>query len=169
MKNICKRLLLKMCSWNETGEKLKHSYSINYTIRKQVFSTFISEISENVYFDFMAGFSWSLYSDTIFLRCREKQTPNTTYLLELIKRRSKVQKNMSWKRALNFDQWKKFSANYKPVRVWVCLVYKFTENHCCLSSLSSFKLKRVILPLLKKYASYLEKYVSYQAKIFLVN
>ena len=39
-----------------------------------------------------------LYSDTVFLWCG-----NTKYL-ELIKRRSKVQKNMSCEHALNFDQ-----------------------------------------------------------------
>ena len=58
------------------------------------------------------------------------ETSNTKYL-ELIKRRSKVQeKNMSCERALNFDQWKTFSENYKPMRVWFWLVYKFTENYC---------------------------------------
>ena len=37
---------------------------------------------------------------------------------ELIKRRSKVQeKIMSCERALNFDQRKTFSENYKPMRV----------------------------------------------------
>ena len=40
------------------------------------------------------------------------------YLLELIKRRSKVQeKNMSYERPLNFDQGETFSGNYKPMRV----------------------------------------------------
>ena len=45
----------------------------------------------------MLGFiSWlvsvsSLYRDTIFLWCGNKYTPNNKYLLELIKRRSKVQ------------------------------------------------------------------------------
>ena len=34
---------------------------------------------------------------------------------------------------------------------------------------SSFKLKGGILPLLTKYVSELENYLSYQAKIFLVN
>ena len=34
---------------------------------------------------------------------------------------------------------------------------------------SSFKLKRGILPLLTKYVSYLENYLSYHAKVFLVN
>ena len=46
-----------------------------------------------------------------------------------IKRRSKVQeKNMSCDRALNFDQWKIFFENYKPMRVLLWLVYKFTKN-----------------------------------------
>ena len=44
-------------------------------------------------------------SHAIFLWCCEKYTPNTKYLLGLIKRRSKVQKkNMSLERALNFDR-----------------------------------------------------------------
>ena len=46
------------------------------------------------------------------------------------KRRLKVQETiMSCERALNFDQWKTFSENYKPMRVWLWLVYKFTENY----------------------------------------
>ena len=46
-----------------------------------------------------------------------------------IKRRSKLQeKNMSCDRALNFDQWKIFFENYKPMRVLLWLVYKFTKN-----------------------------------------
>ena len=66
------------------------------------------------------GFLWTLYSDTIFLWYGEKWTPNDKYLPELIKRRSKVQeKNMSCERGLNFDQWKTFSENYKPMRVWL--------------------------------------------------
>ena len=49
----------------------------------------------------------------------------------LIKRRSKVQeKNMSCKRALNFDQWKTFSKNYKPMGViMTCLqIYQKLSN-----------------------------------------
>ena len=46
------------------------------------------------------------------------------------KRRSKVQKtNTSCKHILNFDQWKTFPENYKPMRVSLWLVYKFTENY----------------------------------------
>ena len=59
---------------------------------------------------------------------------------------------MSCERALNFDQRKTFSENYKPMRVWLWLVYKFADN-CQISRLfseSSFKLKRGILPLLTK-------------------
>ena len=41
------------------------------------------------------------------------------------KRRSKVpEKNMSCECALNFDQWITFSENYKPMKVWLWLVYK---------------------------------------------
>ena len=76
----------------------------------------------------MIGFPWRLYSHTIFLWWGEKQTSNTKYL-ELIKRRPKFQeKNMSCERVLNFHQWKTFSENYKPMRVWLWLVYRFTEN-----------------------------------------
>ena len=53
-----------------------------------------------------------------------------------IKRRSKVQeKNMSCERALNFDQWKTFSENFKPMRVRLWLVYKFYRE---LLSLATF-------------------------------
>ena len=61
------------------------------------------------------------------------------YLLELIKRRSKVQENnMPCEHDLNFDQWKTFSESYKPIRVWLCLVYKFAENNCRLQLCSEF-------------------------------
>ena len=74
------------------------------------------------------------------------ETSNTKYL-ELIKRRSKVQeKNMSCECALNFDQWKTFSENYKPMRIWLWLVHKFTNNYIVPHDISpsSLKLKRGI-------------------------
>ena len=78
----------------------------------------------------MIAFPWSLYSDTIFLCCG-----NTKYL-EIIKRRSKLQKNhMLCERTLNHDHWKPFFKNYKPMRIWLWLVYKFTDNYCRLSQL----------------------------------
>ena len=36
----------------------------------------------------------------------------------------------SYERALNFDELKIFSENYKPMKVWSWIVYKFTENYC---------------------------------------
>ena len=57
-----------------------------------------------------------LLSHAIFPWCGEKNS-NDKYLLELIKRKPKVQeKNMSCECVLNFDQWKTFSENYKPMR-----------------------------------------------------
>ena len=102
----------------------------------------------------MIGFLESLYSHTIFLWWGEKQTPNTKYL-ELIKRRSKVQeKNMSYERALNFDHWKAFSENYKPMRVWLWFFTNLPRIIVARDfSTSSFKIKRSILPLLTKDAS----------------
>ena len=53
----------------------------------------------------------------LLLWTNASKTSNTKYL-ELIERRSKVQKkDMSCKRALNFDQRKTFSEDYKSIRV----------------------------------------------------
>ena len=71
--------------------------------------------------------------------CWETNSKQEISILELIKTRSKVQeKNMSCESALNFDQWKTFSENYKPMRVWVWLFYRFTENYCRLRLSSEF-------------------------------
>ena len=79
-----------------------------------------------------------------------------TYKSSLNKRRSKVQeKNMPCEQALNFDQWKTFSENYKPIKVWlwpVCKIYRellLLETFLRVYSNS----KKGILPLLIKYAS----------------
>ena len=120
----------------------------------------------------MIGFPWNLYSHTRFLWCGKKLIPNTKFLLELIKWRSKVQeKNISCERAFNFSQWKTFSEKYKPMRIWLWLVYRFTENYCRVWLFSKFiqTLKSGILPLLTKYISGLENYLSYQDKFFFVN
>ena len=37
---------------------------------------------------------------------------------------------MSCERALNFDQLKTFSENYKPMKVCLWLAYKFKDNYC---------------------------------------
>ena len=55
----------------------------------------------------------------------------------LVERRSKVQKkNLSLERALNFDQWKTFCENYKPMTVWLWFFYKFTKTNCRLQLFS---------------------------------
>ena len=62
-----------------------------------------------------------------------------TYNISLNKRRSKVQeKNMSCECALNFDQWKTFSENFKPMRVWLWLVYKIYRELLLLATFSKF-------------------------------
>ena len=117
-------------------------------------------------------------SGRLLLWTTASKTSNTKYL-ELIKRRSKVQeKNMSCERALNFDQWKTFSKNYKPMIVWLWLVYKFTEN-CQI-----YRLFSEFIQTKKRYPTSLDKihiqntyqntyqlgnYLSYQVKIFLMN
>ena len=79
------------------------------------------------------------------------KTSNAKHL-ELIKRRSKVQeKNLSCKRALNFDQSKTFSENCKPMRVWLWLVYKFTKN--CLI----YRLFSKFIQTKKRYPTSLDK------------
>ena len=143
---ICERLLLKMSSWN-----WEHLFimSFDFTLKTRFFQHQYQKQVHDWYF--MIGFPWSLYSHTIFLWCGEKWTSNTKYL-ELIKRRSKVQeKNISCERALNFDQWETFSKNYKPMRVWLRLVYKFFENYCRLRLFSEF------IQIQKRYSTSLDK------------
>ena len=99
--------------------------------KKQGFSTSITETSENVHL--IVSFLWLefvfIYSISFMYK----------YLLELIKRRLKLQeKNISCERNLNFDQWKAFFENYKPIKVWLLLVYKITEDNCRLQLFSEF-------------------------------
>ena len=115
-----------MFSWD--WEKLNVTYKERLLyIKKQVFSISISKTSENVCFYFIIGLH-EVCIDIQYFKCLiyyniqyTTTFPNTKYLLELIKRRSKVQeeKNISCERALNLDQWKTFSGNYKPMRVWL--------------------------------------------------
>ena len=116
------------CFWKRVHEK-KRSFIRNFYIKEtseNICFYFMKETSENACFYFLIGFLWRLYPDTIFLWCGKRWSPNNKYLLELIKRRSKVQeKNMSYERGLNFGQWKTFSENSKPMRLWLWHVYKF--------------------------------------------
>ena len=68
-----------------------------------------------------------LFINISLMQLDENETSNRKYLLEFIKRRSKAyQKNMPCESTLKFGQWKRFSKTYKPMRVWLRLVYKIT-------------------------------------------
>ena len=96
LKNICVRLLLKMCLWN--WEKLKFIRSFNCKLKNQYqYSTSISETSENVCFCFMTGLPWSLYSHTIFLLCGEKWVSSTKYLQSLFTKYLRLTLLFIWK------------------------------------------------------------------------
>ena len=72
------------------------------------------------------------------------------YLLELIKRRFKVQeKNMSCERDLNFDQWKIFSESYKPLTVCLQIYREWMSLATFLRVHSNSKLS--FLPWQNKY------------------
>ena len=123
--------------------------------RPQDFPTSLSETSENVcLLIFISVILWfvsfgvCIYIHYFFDVVRNK-------LLELIKRRSKVQeKNMLCEHALNFDQWKTFP---KFIGQWE-FGYGLFKNLpkiivACYFSPSLFKLRRGILPLLTKDVS----------------
>ena len=103
------------------------------TLKKQVkmfvFISWKKQVKMLVFISWLVSFGVCIRIQYFFDVVRNKL--QTKSLLELIKRRSKAQeKNMSCERGLNFFQWKTFSENYKPVRVWLWLVYKFAENYC---------------------------------------
>ena len=96
-----------------------HRHSKIRGIKKQDFSTSTSETGEN--FSLLLRAVW----------CSEKWNFKQN-LLELMKRWSKVYvKNVSHERALNFYPLKTFSKKNQPLKVWICLVYKISENNCC--------------------------------------
>ena len=71
LKNICKQLLLKMCSWNwEKRLFIRNFYIYIKETSENVCFYFMKETSENACFYFMIGFLWSLHPDTIFLWCQ---------------------------------------------------------------------------------------------------
>ena len=70
LKNICERLLLKMCSWN--WETLKFIIrSFNFTLKIRFFQHQYQKQVHDWYF--MVGFLWSLYWHAIFLQTKEDQ------------------------------------------------------------------------------------------------
>ena len=102
------------------------------------------KINVFVFIFLSASFGVCVYA----LYCFKPMKNQTKYLLELIKWRLNLhQKNMSYGRTWNLDQWKLFSKNFTPMRVRLWFVYKITETSCCSPLLPGlFKLKRGILP-----------------------
>ena len=75
--------------------------SFKCTLKNRLFRyQYQKQVKMFVFISWLVSHEVCIHIQTIFLWCG-----NTKYL-ELIKRRSKVQKNMSCERALNFDQWK---------------------------------------------------------------
>ena len=45
---------------------------------------------------------------------------------------------IKWRSKVDLDQWKLFSENYKPMRVWLWFVYKITGPNCCSRHFAEF-------------------------------
>ena len=107
LKNICGRLLLKMCSWNWEKIKFIHKELLHYYIKNRFFQhQYQKQVNMFVFTSWLVSHEVCIYMQYFF----------------------GVVKNIS--------------ENYKPMRVWLWLVYKFTENYCR---------SRLFLHLLTKY------------------
>ena len=73
----------------------------------------------------LGSFGIYIHIQYFFDAVRNSKLQNSKYLLDLIKRSSKVtQKNMWCEIALNFDQWTKFFETYKPMSlIMACLQF----------------------------------------------
>ena len=136
------RISENSCFWKCVHENDKNKklfvISINFTLKNSVFS--ISKCLF-LFYDWFLSHEVSIYIQCFFgvVRNISFRTASTKFKLKLTKRRSKVQeKKLSCELALNFDQWKTLSENYKPMTSWLWLVHKFTENYCRLQLLSEF-------------------------------
>ena len=123
-----------MCSWN--WEKLK-IVDKGFIKETGFFNIYIKEKCKCVFFIFISVILWlAFFGVCIFIH----------YFFDVVRtgvnqKKIKSSKKMSCKRAFHFDQWKTFSKNYRSVRVWLWLVYKFTENCCRLRLFSEFILR----------------------------
>ena len=121
---------MNSCFWKCAQETEKNQKlflgSFHFTFKNRFFQyQYQKQVNMFVFISWLVSHEVWIHIQTIFLWC-----DNTKYL-ELTKRRSKIQKNnMPCERALNFDQWKPSSGNYKPMRIWLWHLYKFTDNNC---------------------------------------
>ena len=130
------------CSWNSGKEKIVDG-GFQFYLKTGFFNISIRNKWKCICLCFIFHdwfYFWVfIYIQHFFDVVRNKLQTINIYILELIKRRSKVQEeNISYKQALFFDQWKIFSENYKLIRVWLLFVDKFNENYCCLRLFSEF-------------------------------
>ena len=85
------------------------------------------------------GMLWEIYSKhLISTRANQKKIKSS-------------RKRMSCERALKFEQCKTFYVSYKPMRVWLWLVYKLTESYFRLWLFSEF------IQTQKRYPAFLDK------------
>ena len=83
----------------------------------------------HIVISWLVSFGVCIYTQYFFDVVRSKLQTISIYWVKN-KRRLKVQeRNMSYERALNFDQWKIFSENYKPLKSDYCF-FKI-DNNCC--------------------------------------
>ena len=145
LKNICKLLLLKMCSWN--WEKLKFIYKeFKFYIRKQVFSTSVLQTSS--WLIFLDWFPMKfVFTYNISLVCREINSKQK-------KIKSSRKEYVMWTCFKFWPMWKHFP---KTANQWEFDYGLFTSLSIIIVARdfcpSSFKLRRGILPLLTKYVS----------------
>ena len=98
-----------MCSWK--WEKLK-VFDKELTLHEKKIGFFNVSIRDkwkciSICISLMIGLLWRVCNYIQYFFHVVRNTPNNKHSLELIKRRSKVQeRNITWERALNFDQWK---------------------------------------------------------------
>ena len=109
------------CSWKKTQIEKKKNY-----IKNRFFSNIFNIIT--IKNKFMIGISW-LVSHEVCIHIQ--------YFFGVVRNKLQTKEDQKFEKrichvnhALYFDQWKTFSTNYKPMRVWLRLVYKFTENYC---------------------------------------
>ena len=75
--------------------------------------------------DHVSWLSFKLKNEKCHLKNYKKWSCIAGFNQKKIKNQEKI---MSCEK--NFDQWKAFLKNSKPIGVWLWLAYKFTESNC---------------------------------------
>ena len=73
-------------------------------------------------------FTYNIFSDVM----RNKLQTISIYTKVNKKKIKNSRKEYVMWTCFKFWPMKNYKPNYKPIRVWLWLVYKFTENYCCL-------------------------------------